>query len=86
MRDQFYKIDSNKDGILTKKEFVQYINQLKIFQEQTVEDNIDYLLRKLPQCEQYDSFSFSEIVDLFDQEQILKENNEKCSILDFLAK
>ena len=80
------KNDSNKDGVLTKKEFIQYINELKIFHEETLEENIDYLLRKMPQCEKYDFFSFSEVVDLFDQEQILKENNEKSSILDFLAK
>ena len=86
MRALFMKNDSNKDGVLTKKEFIQYINELKIFHEETLEENIDYLLRKMPQCEQYNFFSFSEVVDLFDQEQILKENNEKSSILDFLAK
>ena len=86
MREVFMENDENKDGILTKKEFIKYINDLKIFQEETIEENIDYLLRKIPQCEKYDFFSFSEVVGLFDQEQILKENNEKCSILDFLAK
>ena len=86
MRALFMKNDSNKDGVLTKKEFIQYINELKIFHEETLEENIDYLLRKMSQCEQYNFFSFSEVVDLFDQEQILKENNEKSSILDFLAK
>ena len=86
MREVFMENDENKDGILTKKEFMKYINDLKIFQEETIEENIDYLLRKIPQCEKYDFFSFSEVVGLFDQEQILKENNEKCSILDFLAK
>ena len=86
MRNLFMKNDRNKDGVLTKKEFIQYINELKIFHEETLEENIDYLLRKMPQCEQYNFFSFSEVVDLFDQEQILKENNEKSSILDFLAK
>ena len=83
MREIFMENDENKDGILTKKEFIKYINDLKIFQEETIEENIDYLLRKIPQCEKYDFFSFSEVVGLFDQEQILKENNEKCSILDF---
>ena len=86
MREIFMSNDENKDGVLTKKEFIKYINDLKIFHEETLEENIDYLLRKIPQCEKYDFFSFSEIVELFDQEQILKENNEKCSILDFLAK
>ena len=86
MRDIFMNNDENKDGVLTKKEFIKYINDLKIFHEETLEENIDYLLRKVPQCEKYDFFSFSEVVDLFDQEQILKENNEKCSILDFLAR
>ena len=86
MREIFMNNDENKDGVLTKKEFIKYINDLKIFHEETLEENIDYLLRKMSQCEKYDFFSFSEIVDLFDQEQILKENNEKCSILDFLAK
>ena len=86
MREIFMNNDENKDGVLTKKEFIKYINDLKIFHEETLEENIDYLLRKMPQCEKYDFFSFSEIVELFDQEQILKENNEKCSILDFLAK
>ena len=86
MRDIFMNNDENKDGVLTKKEFIKYINDLKIFHEETLEENIDYLLRKIPQCEKYDFFSFSEVVDLFDQEQILKENNEKCTILDFLAK
>ena len=86
MRQIFMNNDENKDGVLTKKEFIKYINDLKIFHEETLEENIDYLLRKIPQCEKYDFFSFSEIVELFDQEQILKENNEKCSILDFLAK
>ena len=86
MRQIFMNNDENKDGVLTKKEFIKYIKDLKIFHEETLEENIDYLLRKIPQCEKYDFFSFSEIVELFDQEQILKENNEKCSILDFLAK
>ena len=86
MREVFMDNDENKDGILTKKEFIKYINDLKIFQEESIVENIDYLLRKIPQCEKYDFFSFSEVVGLFDQEQILKENNEKCSILDFLAK
>ena len=86
MREIFMDNDDNKDGVLTKKEFIKYINDLKIFHEVTIEENIDYLLRKIPQCEKYDFFSFSEVVGLFDQEQILKENNEKCSILDFLAK
>ena len=86
MRTLFMKNDNNKDGVLTKKEFIKYISELKIFHEETLEENIDYLLRKMPQCEQYNFFSFSEVVDLFDQEQILKENNEKSSILDFLAK
>jgi hypothetical protein len=86
MREIFMDNDDNKDGVLTKKEFIKYINDLKIFHEETIEENIDYLLRKIPQCEKYDFFSFSEVVVLFDQEQILKENNEKCSILDFLAK
>ena len=86
MRTLFMKNDSNKDGVLTKKEFIQYITELKIFHEETLEENIDYLLRKMPQCEKYNFFSFSEVVDLFDQEQILKENNERSSILDFLAK
>ena len=86
MRDIFMNNDENKDGVLTKKEFIKYINDLKIFHEETIDDNIDYLLRKIPQCEKNNFFSFSEIVDLFDQEQILKENNEKCSILDFLEK
>ena len=86
MREIFMDNDDNKDGVLTKKEFIKYINDLKIFHEETIEENIDYLLRKIPQCEKYDFFSFSEVVGLFDQEQILKENNEKCSILDFLAK
>ena len=86
MREVFMENDENKDGILTKKEFIKYINDLKIFQEESIVENIDYLLRKIPQCEKYDFFSFSEVVGLFDQEQILKENNEKCSILDFLAK
>lgn len=86
MRTLFMKNDSNKDGVLTKKEFIEYITELKIFHEETLEENIDYLLRKMPQCEKYNFFSFSEVVDLFDQEQILKENNERSSILDFLAK
>jgi len=86
MRQILMNNDENKDGVLTKKEFIKYIKDLKIFHEETLEENIDYLLRKIPQCEKYDFFSFSEIVELFDQEQILKENNEKCSILDFLAK
>ena len=86
MRELFMNNDENKDGVLTKKEFIKYISDLKIFHEETLEENIDYLLRKMSQCEQYNFFSFSEVVDLFDQEQILKENNEKCSILDFLAK
>ena len=86
MRELFMNNDENKDGVLTKKEFIKYISDLKIFHEETLEENIDYLLRKIPQCEKYDFFSFSEVVELFDQEQILKENNEKCSILDFLAK
>ena len=30
------KNDSNKDGVLTKKEFIQYINELKIFHEEIV--------------------------------------------------
>ena len=86
MRQIFMNNDENKDGVLTKKEFIKYIKDLKIFHEETLEENIDYLLRKIKKRKKYDFFSFSEIVELFDQEQILKENNEKCSILDFLAK
>ena len=80
MRQIFMNNDENKDGVLTKKEFIKYIKDLKIFHEETLEENIDYLLRKIPQCEKYDFSSFSEVVGLFDQEQILKENNERCSI------
>ena len=66
-KTNFKKFDSNNDGILTKKELIQLIRQLNIFDESVINENIDLLLRKLPFCEKYNSFS--EVLGLFDEEK-----------------
>ena len=85
-KTNFKKVDSNNDGILTKKELIQLIRQLNIFDESVINENIDLLLRKLPFCEKYNSFSFSEVLALFDEEKITNKNGEIISILDAIAK
>ena len=62
----FIKLEENNDKLIKTAKDKYNIET----PEETLEENIDYLLRKMPQCEQYDFFSFSEVVDLFDQEQI----------------
>ena len=85
-KTNFKKFDSNNDGILTKKELIQLIRQLNIFDESVINENIDLLLRKLPFCEKYNSFSFSEVLALFDEEKLTDKNGEIISILDAIAK
>ena len=85
-KTNFKKVDSNNDGILTKKELIQLIRQLNIFDESVINENIDLLLRKLPFCEKYNSFSFSEVLALFDEEKLTNKNGEIISILDAIAK
>ena len=85
-KNLFKKFDSNNDGILTKKELIQLIRELNIFDECDINQNIDLLLRKLPFCEKYNSFSFSEVLALFDEEKLTNKNGEIISILDAIAK
>jgi hypothetical protein len=85
-KNLFKKFDSNNDGILTKKELIQLIRELNIFDESDINQNIDLLLRKLPFCEKYNSFSFSEVLALFDEEKLTNKNGEIISILDAIAK
>ena len=82
----FKKFDNNNDGILTKKELILFIRELNLFDESVVNENIDLLLRKLPNCEKYNSFSFSEVLALFDKEKIINEKGEEISLLDAIAK
>ena len=82
----FKKFDKNNDGILTKKELILFIRELNLFDESVVNENIDLLLRKLPNCEKYNSFSFSEVLALFDKEKIINEKGEEISLLDAIAK
>ena len=85
-KNLFKKFDNNNDGILTKKELIQLIRELNIFDENEINQNIDLLLRKLPFCEKYNSFSFSEVLALFDEEKLTNKNGDIISILDAIAK
>jgi hypothetical protein len=85
-KSYFKKFDNNNDGILTKKELILFIRELNLFDESVVNENIDLLLRKLPNCEKYNSFSFSEVLALFDKEKIINEKGEEISLLDAIAK
>ena len=82
----FKKYDTNNDGILSKKELILFIREMNLFDESIVNENIDLLLRKLPNCEKYNSFSFSEVLSLFDKEKIINHKGEEISILDVIAK
>ena len=82
----FKKYDTNNDGILSKKELILFIREMNLFDESIVNENIDLLLRKLPNCEKYNSFSFSEVLSLFDKEKIISDKGEEISILDAIAK
>ena len=85
-KSYFNKYDTNNDGILSKKELILFIRELNLFDESVVNENIDLLLRKLPNCEKYNSFSFSEVLALFDKEKIINEKGEEISLLDAIAK
>ena len=85
IRYSFYDFDSDNDGVLSKKEFINFLLSISVFNDEHREENVDYLLRKVPHCEKYDSFPFNEVVDLFESEQIVLAEGDKCSILDFLA-
>ena len=82
----FKKYDTNNDGILSKKELILFIREMNLFDESVINENIDLLLRKLPNCEKYNSFSFSEVLSLFDKEKIINHKGEEISILDAIAK
>ena len=85
-KSYFNKYDTNNDGILSKKELILFIREMNLFDESIVNENIDLLLRKLPNCEKYNSFSFSEVLSLFDKEKIINHKGEEISILDAIAK
>ena len=85
-KSYFNKYDTNNDGILSKKELILFIREMNLFDESVINENIDLLLRKLPNCEKYNSFSFSEVLSLFDKEKIINHKGEEISILDVIAK
>ncbi len=85
-KSYFNKYDTNNDGILSKKELILFIREMNLFDESVINENIDLLLRKLPNCEKYNSFSFSEVLSLFDKEKIINHKGEEISILDAIAK
>lgn len=86
-KDAFKRCDHDNNGILSKEQFYQLIIDLKIFENnQLLDTNIDTLVGLLPNCESNDSFSFSEIVTLFEKEIIYPNNQDKgISILDYVS-
>lgn len=67
-KEIFDKHDSNKDGILTINEFSSLIMNMKIFDKNILNAKINEIIRKLPHCEEYNSFSFDEAVSFFEKE------------------
>ena len=80
----FKKINTDHNGIITKMQFYALIISLNVFDNDTqLDNNIDTLIMKLPHCEAYDSFSFSEIVDLLENTASPKVNT--FNILEYIA-
>ena len=80
----FKKINTEHNGILTKMQFYALIISLNIFDNDTqLDNNIDTLIMKLPHCEAYDTFTFSEVVDLLENTTSPKVNT--FNILEYIA-
>ena len=80
----FKQIDTLNKGILTKNEFYTLIINLNLFNNDCdLDNNIDKLVMKLPHCEAYNAFSFSEIVDVLENETSLKVPELNC--LEFIS-
>ena len=80
----FKQIDTLNKGILTKNEFYTLIINLNLFDNDCdLNNNIDKLVMKLPHCEAYNAFSFSEIVDVLENETSLKVPELNC--LEFIS-
>ena len=80
----FKKINTDHNGIITKMQFYALIISLNVFDNDThLDSNIDSLIMKLPHCEAYDSFSFSEIVDLL--ETTVSPKLSTFNILEYVA-
>ena len=80
----FKQIDTLNKGTLTKDEFYTLIVNLRLFENDCeLDNNIDKLIMKLPHCEAYNAFSFSEIVDALENEPSLKTPSLNC--LEFIS-
>ena len=80
----FKQIDTLNKGVLTKDEFYTLILNLNLFDnDNDLDNNIDKLVMKLPHCETYNTFSFSEIVDVLENETSLKAPELNC--LEFIS-
>lgn len=87
LKEAFKRCDHDNNGILSKEQFYQLVIDLGIFENNHLLDtNIDTLVGLLPNCESNDSFSFSEIVNLFEKEIIYPKNENKgITILDYVS-
>lgn len=83
----FKKYDRDLNGVLSKDEFFQLIIDLNIFDnDEQLDANIDSLLGLVPINERNNSFTFSEIVNLFEKEIIYPKGFEKgVTILEYLS-
>ena len=83
----FKKCDRDLNGVLSKEEFYQLIIDLNIFENNDQLDaNIDDLIGLVPINERNNSFTFSEIVSLFEKEIIYPKGFEKAvTILEYLS-
>ena len=86
IKKNFKKNDSNKDGILNKKEIYNFFKDLNLFDENHFDENFDLILKKLPFCDKYNFFSFSDVVMLLENEMVFDENQEEICVLDLIAK
>lgn len=83
----FKKCDRDLNGVLSKEEFYQLIIDLNLFENNDQLDaNIDDLIGLVPINERNNSFTFSEIVSLFEKEIIYPKGFEKgVTILEYLS-
>ena len=86
IKKNFKKNDSNKDGILNKKEIFNFFKDLNLFDENHFDENFDLILKKLPFCDKYNFFSFSDVVMLLENEMVFDENQQEVCVLDLIAK
>ena len=86
VKKNFKKNDLNKDGILNKKEIYNFFKDLNLFDENHFDENFDLILKKLPFCDKYNFFSFSDVVMLLENEMVFDENQQEICVLDLIAK